>query len=188
MQGFVFSEFQEYVQRNYGFETWDEIAKKNHVDGKNYGLFKSYPTEELEKLITTLSLQINKPYHDILLNFGLFLSPKFWRITKRMIPSKWSLPDLVENMMGFTNQLLAHAISGTEAPPNLRCIRTGPNEVTVHYHSPRKMCAFGIGIVTGLGPQYDCVVTHVQQHCMHRGDAECEIVFTFTPKKKQPDQ
>jgi predicted hydrocarbon binding protein len=187
MQGFVFSEFQEYVQRTYGFETWDEIAKKLNLEGRNYGLFHSYPTEDLEHMISTLSMSINKPYQEILEEFGSFTAPKLWRISKRMIPSKWSLPDLLANLMGFTNQLLAHAISGVDAPPTMRCERTGPDQVTIHYFSPRKMCYFGKGIVKGLGKQYGSEVSVTEPKCLLRGDSECEIIFTITKLPQTPE-
>lgn len=188
MQGFVFSEFQEYVQRTYGFETWDGIAKKLHLNGKDYSLFHSYPTEDLEQLITSLSLMINRPYHDILEDFGSFLAPKLWRICKRMIPGKWSLVELLENLMGFTNKLLAHAISGVEAPPTMRCVKSGDEQVTIFYYSPRKMCHFGKGIVKGLGKQYDSEVTINEPHCMLKGGSECEIIFTIKKKAKIPEK
>lgn len=182
MQGFVFSEFQDYVQKTYGQETWDEIAEKLHVAGKTYSLFRSYPTEDLEHLITAVSHKIHRPYQDILEDYGMFIAPKLWKICKRMIPSKWTLIDLLENLMGFSNQLLAHAISGVEAPPMLRCVKTGDNQVTIHYYSPRKLCYLGKGIVKGLGIQYDCDVSYTEPHCMHRGDEECEIVFNVIKK------
>lgn len=186
MQGFVFSEFQEYVQRTYGFETWDHVAKKVNIEGKNYSLFQTYPTQELEQVITTLSLAIDKPYYEIMEEFGAFTAPKLWRICKRMIPSKWDLIDLLENLLGFTNKLLAHAISGTEAPPTMRCTKNSENQVTIFYYSPRKMCALGKGIVKGLGKQYECEVSVREPKCLLKGDPECEIIFTVTKKTPTP--
>ena len=177
MQGFVFCEFQDYVQRNFGPETWDQISEKVGVKGKSYSLFTSYPTSEIESLIKSLSEVTKHPYQELLEEFGFFTAPKLWRICKRMIPSKWTLTDLIMNITGFADHLLAHAISGTDVPPVMRCEKSGPDEVTIRYYSPRKMCAMGKGIVRGLGKQYGVDVTVTEPQCMLRGDPECQIVF-----------
>jgi len=182
MQGFVFCEFQEYVQRTFGPETWDQIAERAGVKGKSYSLFSSYPTPELEGLIQQLSEVVRKPYQELLEECGMYIAPKLWRISKRMIPSKWTLADLIMNITGFTDHILAHAISGTDVPPTMRCEKTGPDEVTIHYYSPRKMCAMGKGIVRGMGRQYGVDVTVTEPQCMLRGDPECEIVFHMHKK------
>ncbi|MDB2614147.1 heme NO-binding domain-containing protein [Chlamydiales bacterium] len=181
MQGFVFTEFQEFVRHNYGTKTWDQIAKKLDIKDKNYSLFQTYPTEDFENVIKELSSIIDKPYYDIMEELGEFSAPKIWKFCKWMIPPKWTLSNLLENVTGLTSNLLAHIISGTEAPPKMRCTVKGENEVTIHYYSARKMCAFGKGIVRGISKYYDCTVTITEPKCLLRGDAECEIIFTITP-------
>lgn len=186
MQGFVFCEFQEYVQRSFGPETWDQIAERVGVKEKLYSLFASYPTSELEALVQNLSKVVKKPYQELLEEFGYYIAPKLWRISKRMIPSKWTLADLIMNISGFADHLLAHVISGTDVPPVTRCERTGPDEVTIRYYSPRKLCSMGKGLVRGLGNQYGVGVTVTEPQCMLRGDPECEIVFHIHKKASIP--
>lgn len=180
MQGFLFCELKDYVQRTFGFNIWDEIAAKVGVEAKNYSLFESYPDQEFQELLNLVASKAEKSNQDTLEEFGAYVAPRLWRICKRMIPAEWDLLDLLENLGGFSQNLLAHAISGSSAPPVMRCLRTKPDEVTIFYVSPRKLCGLGKGIVQGLSKQYKCKVQISEPSCMLRGDDQCKIQFHIT--------
>ena len=60
-------------------------------------------------------------------------------------------------------------------PPALVCERTGLDEVTIVYSSPRKMCALARGISRGVAQHYGETVTINEEACMHHGAASCRI-------------
>ena len=64
------------------------------------------------------------------------------------------------------------------APPYLRAHQVNPNKLILSYNSPRKMCAFAVGMGIGLGKHFNesVVVKHIP--CMYLGADHCEITFT----------
>lgn len=187
MQGFVLCELQDYVQKTFGFNIWEEFAKKVGIENKNYSLFESYPDEEFYAILDLISKHSGKNKQETVEEFGCFMAPRLWRICKRVIPEDWDILDLLENMAGFSQNLLAHAISGSAAPPIMRCLRTRPDEVTIFYNSPRKLCFFGKGIIRGLGKMYNSKVQITEPSCLLRGDDQCKIIFRITPGEEKKE-
>jgi hypothetical protein len=66
-------------------------------------------------------------------------------------------------------------------PPRLKCERPSPEEVVIHYASPRKMCGVAKGIAKGIANHYGERVALMERACMHRGAPHCEISVKLLP-------
>jgi hypothetical protein len=54
------------------------------------------------------------------------------------------------------------------------------------YRSARKLCALAEGFVTAAAAHYGETVRIAHPSCMHRGDAECRLELSFTPRLGTP--
>jgi len=171
MQGFVFYQFQEYVQQSFGLDVWSELIEEVGVQGKNYTLFTHYPTAEFKALVQSLSKHTKRPFQDILEDFGIYAAPKVWQVCKEMIPSRWSLTDLLLNITDFTHHLLARAVSGTHKLFPIRSEKTSQDEITLHYELPHTMCAMSKGLIRGLATLYGTKIAITE--------SDCQVIFSI---------
>jgi hypothetical protein len=64
-------------------------------------------------------------------------------------------------------------------PPRLRAQRVSTTAIRLNYDSPRKLCAVARGIARGIAAQFWEQLSIKDEHCMHRGDRECVMLFTL---------
>jgi hypothetical protein len=64
------------------------------------------------------------------------------------------------------------------APPYLLVRRVNRHKVMLTYSSPRKMCAFAVGVGLGLGKYFQESVSVQHNPCMYQGADHCEITYT----------
>ncbi len=183
MRGFIFSELQEFVHKNYGIEQWFAATTAAGIDPEKYDLFEDYSLDEFGQILAALSVITKIPFQDLMWQFGSFSAPKLWRICSRMIPPNWSYADMLENLPQFSNSLMANALTGVEAKKTLTCQRDSDRSVTITYHSPRKLCSFGKGVLISLASQYDSELKIEEPRCMLKGDEACEMVCHVSNKK-----
>lgn len=63
--------------------------------------------------------------------------------------------------------------------------RTGkPNELTLIYDSPRKLCSVLLGAIEGAAERYGEKVRIVERSCMKRGDIVCRFDMRFSPSSE----
>ena len=51
--------------------------------------------------------------------------------------------------------------------------------IRMNYDSPRKLCAVARGIARGIAAHFKEQLAVSDEHCMHRGDRECVMLFTL---------
>jgi LytS/YehU family sensor histidine kinase len=64
-------------------------------------------------------------------------------------------------------------------PPRLQAQRVSPTVMRINYDSPRKLCAVARGIARGIAAHFNEQLSVSDEHCMHRGDRECVMLFTL---------
>ena len=76
MKGAVFTEFIEFVEETYGFETADIMLEPEDGFDKIYTQGGNYPTEELIGLILSVNETMKVEVEEIVYQFGIYLFPK----------------------------------------------------------------------------------------------------------------
>ncbi|MGI8630806.1 MAG: heme NO-binding domain-containing protein [Solirubrobacteraceae bacterium] len=92
-------------------------------------------------------------------------------------------------MIEHTEQTIHEVVREREqgaTPPALEVIRRAPDSVLVQYDSPRRMCAFAIGIANGIARCYGERLAVEHPLCTLMGHPVCEITLTLDPVASVP--
>lgn len=180
MQGFLFFEFKQYIQKRLGLNVWDAILKKAGVGPKMYISLLGYPDEEFNAIILAASEITGKSVPFILEDFGMFVMPGYIRIASHKIDPKWNALDLLENVPVVFRHVLVSAFTGS-LPPLMKFVRNKPDELAIYYASPRKLCILGRGIIRGFAKYCNNEVKITELSCMLKGDPQCQIIVKLLP-------
>ena len=180
MQGFLFFEFKQYIQKKLGLNIWEDILKKAGLGPKMYISLLGYPDEEFNAIIFAASELTGKSVPYILEDFGMYMMPGYIRIASHKIDPKWNVLDLLENVPVVFRHILVSAFTGS-LPPLMKFVRNKPDEVTIYYTSPRKLCILGRGIIRGFAKYCNNEVKVTELSCMLKGDPQCQIIVKLLP-------
>jgi len=173
MHGTIFAELEKFVTAQLGEGAWGKLTKEAGIaPGRTYKPRFIYPDEELVALVQTGSKITGIPIPALLEAFGEFIAPQLLEMGRGSIQPSWRTLDVIEHTEESMHTVVRLDMPGA-APPYLTASRTAPNEVTVTYTSPRKLCAVGRGICRGIAKHYGESIEIEDTRCMHRGDSDC---------------
>jgi hypothetical protein len=175
MHGIVHAELRDFATERVGAEQWNEVLAQAGVPGKVYLLSETYPDQELVALLGALADATGDPPDVLLEHFGAASVPGLLKTYGTFLDPAWRTLDVVEHTERVIHRTVRLQNPGAD-PPRLHAERAGPYEVRVAYESPRRLCAFGVGVIRGIAAHYGEAVDIRQPLCMHNGDARCEIV------------
>ena len=176
MHGIVFSQLQEYVETKKSTGAWGDLLKHAQLQDRTYSSSTEYPDAEMEALVAAAATMFGQPSSVVLEDFGVFIAPALMSIYGYLIPREWKTLDVIAKADGTIHSVVRERNLGAK-PPVLHTIRRSGDEVVLIYGSPRKMCAFAIGIAKGVAKHYNETIEVTQTKCMHNGAPHCEIVF-----------
>jgi hypothetical protein len=70
-----------------------------------------------------------------------------------LLDSEWRTLDVIQHTEETIHRVVRMRQPGA-APPRLRVDRASPDEVAIHYDSPRRLCAVARGIVRGVAKHF----------------------------------
>jgi hypothetical protein len=176
MHGIVFSQLQKYVEMQHGSRAWSTLLQEAQLENRAYSSTSEYPDAEMEGLLSAVATMSGEPSPVVLENFGVFIAPALMNIYGHLIPGDWKTLDVIAKADGTIHSAVREQNAGAK-PPVLHTIRRSADEVVLIYGSPRKMCAFAIGIAKGVVKHFNETLEITQTKCMHNGAPHCEIVF-----------
>ena len=89
-----------------------------------------------------------------------------------VIDPEWRTLDVLENTERTIHDVVRINQKGA-TPPYLHATRVAPDQVTIVYTSPRRLCSVAKGITRGIARHYDESVSIEDPRCMLRGDDDC---------------
>lgn len=176
VHGIIFSELRKYVEAKTGNKGWDALTARAGLGMKLYTPFGAYPDAEVVALVTAASEATGRSVNAILEDFGEFIAPSLISMYGHLLDPKWKTIDVFEHVENTVHTVVRVKNQGA-APPILKIARTGPNEATLTYDSPRRMCAVAKGIAKGVGKHFKENLSITETQCMHRGAPHCTIYF-----------
>ena len=180
MHGVIFSELRKYVeQRHGGEETWKALLRDAGLGPRIYLSVGEYPDADAVALVSAASAATGVPVRGVLEDFGEFIAPDLLGMYRSLVRPEWRTLDFLERTEGTIHRVV-RLKDASAKPPEIRCERTAPDEAVVRYASARRMCGVAVGIIRGVAAHYGEQVQIDEPHCMHRGDAECEIRVRIT--------
>jgi Haem-NO-binding len=176
MHGIIFSQLRKYVETKQGSRAWSTLLKRAQLENRAYLSVSEYPDAEMDALISAAALVSGQPATVVLEDFGVFIAPPLMNMYGHLIPGDWKTLDVIEKTEETIHNVVR--VQNPDAkPPVLHTIRRSEDEVVLIYSSPRKLCAFAIGIARGVAKQFNETIEVTQTKCMHNGAPHCEIVF-----------
>jgi hypothetical protein len=176
MHGTIFVELQKYVQTKLGTEAWMTLRREAGITrNEPYDPFQSYPDEEVGALVGTASRITGTPAQALLEDFGEFIAPDLLDMYWGVIAPEWRTLDVLEHTEKTIHDVVRLNHAGA-TPPYLHASRNAPDEVTILYTSPRRLCSVAKGITRGIARHYEETVTIEDPRCMLRGDDDCLLV------------
>ncbi len=174
MHGRIFWELRNYAER-YGPETWNVLVKMAKLEDRIY-LGQAYADSEFIALLTAASSVTGKPLPALLEDFGAFTVPALMSMYGHLMRPEWQTLDVIEHTEKIAHGGVRLKEAGA-APPFLRTSRVSSNMLVLTYSSPRKLCAFAVGVGRGLAAHFGETIAIQQAVCMHEGANRCEITY-----------
>lgn len=176
MHGIVFVELERFVTQAHGESAWAQLTSQAGLSGKIYLPVNQYPDFEIKALVGAASSLTRKPAGEILESFGEFITPSLMKMYGHLLQPHWKSLDVIEHTEGTVHTVVRLKNPGA-TPPQLSTSRPSPEEVVLHYTSPRQMCFLAVGIGRALGRHFHENLFIRQNKCMHQGGEYCEISF-----------
>ncbi|MBS1952350.1 MAG: hypothetical protein OJF59_001962 [Cytophagales bacterium] len=161
MHGIVHQQLNKFLKTLADTDTINSIYKEAGVFGKFYDATKHFADEELAAILTATCKKLNIGRDAALEEFGKFITPALLVTYKSFIKPEWKALDLLEHIENTIHKAVRASNPGA-LPPQLEIIRESANEVVINYTSPRKMQAFGIGIIKKIAEHYNEKIQIVQ--------------------------
>jgi len=175
MHGRILWQFRDYIETRHSKGTWTAVLKTAGLEDRVY-LPQAYLDEEAFSLLKATVKVSGKSAAVVLQEFGQFTVPALLGMYSHLIKPEWRTLDVIEHAESVHGAVRRQERGA--APPYLSTRRISPNKLIVTYDSPRKMCAFAVGVGLGLGKQFQEAVTVQHNPCMYLGADHCEISFT----------
>ena len=174
MHGIVMVEFEAFVQKNFGEETWTQLCEEAQLGGKIYLPVAVYPDEDIMALVDGAVQMTGKPASELLGLFGEHLVPPLIDIYVNLQNNDWTALDLLQNVEKTIHRIV-RTRQPEASPPELRCERVSETEVSITYQSPRGLCDLAKGLTRGVATFFDERIDVEESSCMQSGDNQCLI-------------
>jgi hypothetical protein len=174
MHGVIFVQLKKYVETKVSSEAWRTLLVNAGVPGKLYMALLAYEDAELVTLVQTASTMTGTPAPVLLKDFGAFIVPDLMKMYRSFMRPEWRTLDVFEHVESTIHTKVRTMTKGA-MPPFLESRRTAPDQVTIWYGSPRRLCPVAEGLIEGIAAHYGERIALEHATCMHRGDARCEL-------------
>ncbi|MBL8753701.1 MAG: heme NO-binding domain-containing protein [Planctomycetes bacterium] len=181
MKGVVFVLFEEFVVRNWGEATFEQLLDDcPHAAAEPFVSPKTYPDQWIVDLLTAACKRLAVAPEDALRAFGKFCFPGLAKRFPAFVKGMDSPRHLIESVNGIIHVEVRKLMDGAE-PPSLLCqpVADDPNAIDVHYESRRGLCALMSGLLDGCAEHFSVPFQHTHTCCKQRGEPRCTFRVTF---------
>lgn len=166
---------KDYVVKERGQEAWDDICREAGLDHQIYLTVDTYDDGELLRLASAAANLTGEPIPDLLESYGRFTASRLLETYQNVIEEEWGALELLANAEEHVHATLRTYNSNID-PPELVCRRDDDSQITVFYHSDRRLCFVARGLIHGIADHYDERLDISEEICMHDGANYCKFV------------
>jgi hypothetical protein len=174
LHGIIHAELRKYVEARYGADAWKACVETAGLSHKMFLPISTYPDADAVAIVTAASKLTDVPAERILEDFGEFIAPDLISMYQSLIEPHWKTTELLLHTEEVIHRVVRINNPGAQ-PPKLRFEQLGPNELKLHYNSPRRMAAVAKGIISGVAKHYGQTVLIREQK---KPDGSSEISIT----------
>lgn len=178
MRGIIFTEYLDFVENRFGYETVDHILSIDGLtDNGAYTSVGKYPFEEMVSLLVATSSRTNAGIPDLMSSYGehvmtIFYKnyPDFFKVSKDSFTFLSSIEDVIHP------QVLK--LYPDAELPSFDINRISDEHLEMTYHSTRRMGDFARGLIVGCLAHYQENADVIQENVTEDGS-----IIRFTIKK-----
>ncbi len=179
MKGFVFTEFLEMVENQFGFDMADKIIKEEQLDSKGvYTSIGTYSHGEMVQLVSNLSEETNIPIPDLLRTYGSYLFTVFEKNYKSFFEDIDDSFQFLSQVDEYIHVEVRKLYPDAELP-KFDILDHGDN-MTMLYQSTRKMSDLAVGLIEKCMEHYQEEGTIKKQVLDKEGE---KVLITIVKKK-----
>ena len=151
MKGVVFTEFVEFVENKFGFDTLDTIIENSGVSGV-YTQAGNYPFEEMVSLLGALATHEHKELSELLEMYGFHLFGRLAKIYPYMdrFSSAFDVVSHIDNIIHPE----VHKLYPDAELPSFVTTEVGENFIVLAYHSQKGLQNLAKGLILGAADYY----------------------------------
>ena len=153
MYGIFHVEIQHYIETRYGRDVWTATLKHAGLKNRIYMTVSNYLDSEVKRIMKAASEITEVPVETLFVDFGTFAISSLMNTYEPLIDPRWSMADLLLNLEDAVYRVIRTRNPGAQ-PPRMKFERAGPNQLRLHYDSPRRMPALAKGFVIGIASYY----------------------------------
>lgn len=147
MKGFIFSEFIEMVEGQYGYAFVNQMI--NNTESSSHGIYtaiSTYPVKELNDMVDFISASKNVPVNDLLVAFGKYMFPRFVLSFPQFFVEHQSFYAFLEKLHDIIHAQVRKLFQAAETP-SIKTILHKDMSMELLYSSSRKMGYFALGML-----------------------------------------
>jgi len=179
MKGVIDKGIQEMVKTKFGAESWEKVKSLAGCDEPFFALSMDYPDELTNKLIAAAAEVSGLPAEEVMVAFGKFI---ILNTIRKDYPVLFELagasPREFLLAVSKMHEMVTKNIPNSR-PPRIDIEEPADGKLLLHYHSDRSLCPMLLGIILGVGEQFDQKLEVTEIACARKGDPHCtmEVIF-----------
>lgn len=177
MKGIVFNLLSDLVRREHGEDAWDDLLAAAGVDGA-YTSLGSYPDADMTKLLGAAAQALGTSPDQVLRWFGRSVLPELAKAFPQFFTPHRDTRSFLMTLNEVIHPEVRKLYPGADVP-RFDFDASG-DALLMGYVSPRRLCAFGEGLIEGAAAHFGEHAQVEQITCANRGDPKCVYRITFT--------
>lgn len=177
MKGFIFNTLEEVISEESGLEAWEKALQETGLEGI-YSSIGSYPDDEFLNLLAAYTAPRGLSSYSALRWYGEKAFPHFAGKFRHYIDEHNHARDFILTLNDIIHPEVRKLYPGASVP-HFIYQEPDANSLVLIYDSPKKLCAFAEGLITGAASHYGTPVRISQSGCMLKGDINCHIHIDF---------
>lgn len=182
MKGVIFNIFEDFVVANWGEEAYEDILDAAKPSCPFFVGPDTYPDDDLFGLVTTACEKHGIDLADAVRAVGVFAFPRLAQKYPVFVKEHSDFKTFMRTVDALIHVEVKKILSGAILP-EFELEDPGPHQLIVRYRSPRKLCAFAEGLMTGAAEHFGQVIRYTHGPCMHEGHDHCRFAIELSPQK-----
>lgn len=175
MHGIIFKSMKDYVVQEHGQEAWEDICREASLEQQIYLTVDTYEDGELLRIADATADLNDVSIPTFLESYGRFAAIQLLNTYQNVVHDDWSALELIANAEEHVHTTL-RTYNADMDPPELVCRQDSDSQVTVFYHSDRRLCFVAKGIIHGIADYYEERLDISEAACMHDSENYCKII------------
>jgi len=179
MKGLVFCEFLEMVEKEFGYETVDQIIEKSDLASKGaYTSVGTYSHHEMFALVGQLSLKTGVSVSKLFYTYGVYVFGVFGNAFNHLITGHSDAFDFLARVEDTIHVEVLKLYPEAELP-TIEIRNQSSDTLEMVYSSKRQMGAFAEGLIQGCLNHFNDEATIYKENLKDDGT---QVLFTIQRK------